>query len=402
VKKNQLALQRAVALLFVGAIFLSIYGAATSPVAAALSRGERVPIVLFGIDAADQSRHTDTLMVSIYDPVHTMLTLLSVPRDTRIDLPGYLFRRVNEIYGYHFRKTSDPVQSSLEVKSAIEHILSSEKAPVVIPYFVQIDFSGFTRMVDLVGGVWVDVKQPMHYDDHAGNLHIHFEPGRTLLGGAEALRYVRFRGHTGDRGRIMRQQDFLRNMARRLANPMMLLKFPQLVAAVASSIRTNLSPWDVVYLSVYARRLRSRGLGFYILPGKPRGPYWTLNKDSVEKISQKIILGEDVAIDDTEIIAPQVQRITVTVWNASGQRGLAYTVTKFLRGCGYDVVDWGNYSTEQLQTRVFDRTGELSKAREVAQSLGVDDFHSEINPKRLVDVEVVLGQNYRGSIDAPQ
>jgi hypothetical protein len=260
---------------------------------------------------------------------------------------------------------------------------------------VQADFSGFTRLVDLVGGVWVTVRQPMHYDDFAGNVHIHFEPGRHLLKGDDALRFVRFRSHTGDRGRIMRQQEFLRNMAKRMANPITVLKFPQLVGAVFSSIRTNMSGWDVVYLAVAARRVRSNGLGFYILPGKPRGPFWELNMDAVQKMGQRTILGQSIAFDEADIITPQEQRITVNVWNASGQRSLAYDITKFLRRQGYDVVDWGTYATEQEHTRVFDRTGDLSKAQKVAESLGVDDFHSEINFKRLVDVEVVLGKNYK-------
>jgi LCP family protein required for cell wall assembly len=384
-----------VALVFLGAILISIYGASRSPVAAALSQGRPVPLLLFGIDAADASRHTDTLLVTVFNPAENFLTLLSIPRDTRINLPGYVFHRVNEIYGYHFRKTADPMQASFEVLKGIEHIFSSEDTGVAIPYFVQADFSGFTRLVDLVGGVWVTVRQPMHYDDFAGNVHIHFEPGRHLLKGDDALRFVRFRSHTGDRGRIMRQQEFLRNMAKRMANPITVLKFPQLVGAVFSSIRTNMSGWDVVYLAVAARRVRSNGLGFYILPGKPRGPFWELNMDAVQKMGQRTILGQSIAFDEADIITPQEQRITVNVWNASGQRSLAYDITKFLRRQGYDVVDWGTYATEQEHTRVFDRTGDLSKAQKVAESLGVDDFHSEINFKRLVDVEVVLGKNYK-------
>jgi len=372
-------------------------------VAAALTRGEPVAVLLFGIDAADASHHTDTILISILNPAKNVATLLSLPRDTRINLPGYTFHRINEIYGYHLRKTGDPMFSSYEVLKGISHILSGDMAQVSVPYFLQADFSGFTRLVDLAGGVWVTVKQPMHYDDYAGKLHIHFEPGRHLLNGQEALNFVRYRSHTGDRGRLMRQQEFLRNMAKRMANPITVLKFPQFVGAVFSSIRTNMSFWDVVYLAVSARRIRSNDLGFYILPGKPRGPFWELNKEAVEKMAQRMILGRNVVFDEADaIIQPQAARITVNVWNASGQRALAYDITKFLRRKGYDVVDWGTYAAEQENTRVFDRTGDLTKAQSVAEALGIDDFHSEINFKRLVDVEVVLGKNYRSVVDSAQ
>ena len=59
------------------------------------------------------------------------------------------------------------------------------------------------------------------------------------------------------------------------------------------------------------------------------------------------------------------------------------------------MLDWGNYEQEQLQTRVIDRTGAIDRAQSVGNALGVDNYHSEPNPKALVDVEVVIGQNYR-------
>jgi calcineurin-like phosphoesterase len=91
-----------------------------------------------------------------------------------------------------------------------------------------------------------------------------------------------------------------------------------------------------------------------------------------------------------------MDRITVNVWNASGKKGFGYEITKDLRERGYDVMEWGNYATEQLQTRVVDRRGKLSNARMVAKDLGVDSVHSEPNLKALVDVEVIIGQNYKG------
>src|SRR6476661_5476513 len=102
--RHSVVKQRIVAILFLFAILASIAGAQYSPVATALGRGERIPVVLFGVDAADASRHTDTLMLGVLDPTRNYLRVLSVPRDTRIDLPGYRFNRVNEIYGYNLRK----------------------------------------------------------------------------------------------------------------------------------------------------------------------------------------------------------------------------------------------------------------------------------------------------------
>lgn len=382
----------------VAAMTIGLIGTAASPVARSLAHDQRIPVLVFGVDAADLSRHTDTLMLAVFDPNENYLGILNVPRDTRIDLPGYRFRRVNEIFGYHLRRTGDNILSSHMVRHGIEYLLSSNEASVKVPYYIQVDFNGFRRMVDLLGGVWVTVKTPMHYDDNAGNLHIHFEPGRHLVKGKQALEYVRFRGATGDRGRIYRQQEFLRNMVRRLANPMMIFKVPQMIAVVVTSVETNLTFSDLMSLCVAARRLRPENVGFYILPGKPVGALWVPNRQLASRMAAMIVAGRPPA-EDVPDIAPQSTRITVNVWNASGQTGLAYRGTRFLRRAGFDVVDWGTYAVTQAQTRVIDRKGRIGNARQVAESLGVDSYHSEPNPKIYVDVEVVIGENFTGLND---
>ena len=67
-----------------------------------------------------------------------------------------------------------------------------------IPYFFTIDYQGFRSLIDAMGGVYVKVNEPMHYDDSWGKLHIHFDPGTYLLDGKKSLEYVRFRGGSAD------------------------------------------------------------------------------------------------------------------------------------------------------------------------------------------------------------
>ncbi|MCG3204788.1 MAG: Transcriptional regulator LytR [Elusimicrobia bacterium] len=394
---RQLKWQRFTALIFLALILASLLGATRSPVAAVLARGERIPILIFGVDAADSSRHTDTLMLGLFEPVKNYISVLSIPRDTRIDLPGYRFKRINEIYGYNLRKSKDVVYSSQKVLEGVTHLLSSSDFVPLLPYFVQIDFSGFNRTVDLLGGVWVEVKTPMHYDDYAGNYHFHKEPGRYLMKGQEALHYVRFRGQTGDRGRIFRQQEFIRSALRRLANPVMILRLPELIGIIKSTIRSNMSFWDVFYLASACRRVRSDDVGFYVLPGQVSGVFWYPKKSNIEQLVSLLFLGRLPVGQVEETIVPQSGRITVKVWNASGKSGAGYEMTKFLRQAGYDVIDWGNYGNQQLQTRVIDRMGQIENAKLVAATMGVENYHSEPNPKALVDVDVVIGQNYMGT-----
>lgn len=388
--------QRGVGLVFIVLIIVSIFGAHQSSVWALFHSQHRIPILLFGVDAADASRHTDTIIISVFDRINDNLSLISVPRDTRIKLKGYRFRRINEIFGYHYRKTKDRSLSAREVVNGIENLISSDEMKITLPYYFQVDYSGFTKTIDLMGGIWVRIKQPMHYDDFAGDYHFHKEPGTYLLDGQESLRYVRYRGKSGDRGRILRQQEFLRSMAKRLANPMMIFRVPQFIGAIRSSIHTNLSFWDVLYLASFSRHIRAKDLGFYILPGRPRGAYWQIREKATYGLVSRIILGQELDYEIIDTIVPQMDTITVKVWNASGHRGLAQIVTRFLRSEGFDVVEWGNYAVTQVPTRVVDRRGNLANAKKIAETLGVETTHSEFNAKALADVEVILGQNYQG------
>jgi len=387
--------QRIVAALFLVLIGLSIFGALKSPVAASLINGARITFLIFGIDAADMSQHTDTLMVSVLDPVREILSVVSIPRDTRVFFSGFKFHRINEIYGYHLRKSKDRNIATQYVLDGISSLLSKPGSKLTLSNFVMLDFSGFQKMIDIVGGVWIQVQNPMNYDDFAGNYHFHKEPGRYLMNGDEALHYVRYRGHTGDKGRILRQQEFVRTLAKRLVNPFLLFKFPKIVEAATSSFNTNFSFWDMVYLAVAGRKVRSQNLDFYILPGQPKGVYWYLKQESLDNLVAHVLLGQELNKELFEVIVPQANVITVKVWNASGRSKVALQVTKFLRKQGFDVVDWDTYSMKQPASRVIDRTGELANAKKVAEVLGVDDFHSEMNPKSMVDVEVVIGSNFQ-------
>src|SRR5204863_6819998 len=134
--------------------------------------------------------------------------------------------------------------------------------------------------------------------------------GRSVLNGTDSLRYVRFRGKTGDRGRIFRQQEFLRNMAKRLANPMVVLKFPQMVEAVYTSVHTNFGFWDVMYMTCAVRRLRFQNIGFYILPGQVRGPYWQLQRDPVNRMVSSLFFGERSEQGFLQPVVPLEGRIT--------------------------------------------------------------------------------------------
>src|SRR5687768_17554642 len=160
---NNSRAMRAVALIGVLITTLGALLAVRSPVAGALRAGQPVSGVVLGTDLVDYARHSDTLMLWNYDPRRGRVDVLSVPRDTRISLPGYRFRRINEVFAYHYGLSRDFKAAGQEVLSAVEHLLSFRP-----DYYVHVDYDGFRRFIDLLGGVRVHIDEPLHYDDNAG------------------------------------------------------------------------------------------------------------------------------------------------------------------------------------------------------------------------------------------
>lgn len=146
---------------------------------------------------------------------------------------------------------------------------------------------------------------------------------------------------------------------------------------------TNLTFWDKVFLAEAARPVRRFNSGWF-----------KVDKEMAAAFVSTLLASKGEP--DWNAVPSSGRRITVNVWNASGKKGMAYNVTRFLRREGYDVLDWGNYKTEEEATRVIDHTGEIITARILADTLGVQNYHSEPTTKAFVDVEVIIGRNYSG------
>ena len=239
---------------------------------------ERVTVLLIGADRrAGDSGRSDTLLVYFLDPTTGRSALLGIPRDLRVDVPGYGNTKINHAYAY-----GGPELSRETVEAALG---------IDVDYHAVCFFEGFVQAVDALGGVRVEVPdiegegRGMNYDDNAGDLHIHLKPGIQRLSGEQALGFVRYRKSNapglgdGDVGRSGRQQQLLRAVAEQHVNARGL---PGLLAAarlVGRSIETDMAPSEMADL---ARAVRAGGAGSmvtYTLPlapssWKPGQPYY--------------------------------------------------------------------------------------------------------------------------------
>jgi LCP family protein required for cell wall assembly len=362
---------------------LTLYLSWTSPFARAIRNGELINGLVIGTDWVDYARHSDTLIFANYDPTRRFLNIISIPRDTHFSPPGYTFHRINEIYAYHYRTKKNDVLACQEVRQSVELLLQNR---VAIPYYIQFDYSSFRKFIDLLGGVTIDVEEPMHYDDSAGNLHIHFEPGVHHMNGQQALEYVRYRGKAGDIGRVYRQQRFFKAALARLKNPLVLIKLPGIIRTMAAEIRTNLTLWDMIAGALELKDLHTADIRLAQLPGAPNRDYWEVDQENCAGLLDKIYPSTSTAVS-------QGPKVRVEVWNASGKNKLAEKVNWILRQKGFDVVDWGTFSVSQKKTLIKDLTGDLRTAQRISNIIECGEVVTRYDAKRFVDISVILGED---------
>jgi len=216
----------------------------------------KVNILVLGVDerSGDQGR-SDTMFVATIDEATKSVSLLSVPRDTRVKIPGHGWDKINHAYANGGSQLS---------QKAVENLLG-----IPIDYYVTIDFAGFYKIVDAVGGVDVDVEKRMYYEDPYDELVIDIQPGMQHMNGKTAIQYVRYRDSEGDIGRIERQQKFIKAMFKQLASPSVITRIPNIIREVDAVLKTDLSTADMLSLAKLVNDAAKQGIKTDTVPGKP-------------------------------------------------------------------------------------------------------------------------------------
>jgi LCP family protein required for cell wall assembly len=173
----------------------------------------------YGDKKAGFKPRSDTIILVRLDPDKAATAVVSIPRDLKVDIPGYGNDRINSAY-----ELGGP---RLTVKT-VKKLFSRPGHPFAINHVINVNFSGFRRVINYVGGVYVDIDRD-YFNDNSGSENfaaIDVNPGYQKLKGQDALDYVRYRHGDNDLVRGARQQDFLRQL-RTQAGVRELLKYSQ-------------------------------------------------------------------------------------------------------------------------------------------------------------------------------
>jgi LCP family protein required for cell wall assembly len=229
-------------------------------------------VVLLGSDArAGEASRSDTIVVAKAGE-----GMLAVPRDTLVEIPGLGEEKINAAFA-----TGGP---ELTVKS-LENLTG-----LPINNYVVVHFDGVEDIVNALGGVTLEVEQPIEVGIEGRRVFI--PAGTQTLNGIEALAYVRFRGTpTADIGRIGRQQGFLQELAREATSPAKLPRLPATGRAVWRNIDTNINPLEAARFAIRMRL--SGGTEAEIYPGTPQYiggiSYWVPDRKAGEQVIEETI-----------------------------------------------------------------------------------------------------------------
>jgi LCP family protein required for cell wall assembly len=222
--------------------------AALAPAGALLA--EPTTILLIGVD--DQA-NSDTLQVLRFDPARQLQSTLAIPRDLRVNVPGYGDDKINAAYAAG--------GSALAIKTV------SEYTGLPIEHVMVIDFEGLEQVVDAVGGITVD--NPGNIRSVFGAELYTFPKGRITLNGAEALAYARVRKNIlnpadSDVSRGQRQQAVIQALRAKVASPGGLLRLRNVATSLGGTFATDLTLWQFLqlgYLDARASRKLRCNLG---------------------------------------------------------------------------------------------------------------------------------------------
>jgi LCP family protein required for cell wall assembly len=192
-------------------------------------------------DDAEEERRSDTVLLVHVDPDQKYLSLLSLPRDLRVEIPGHGLDKLNAAYAYGGPSLT---VETVELLTGID-----------IDEYIEVDFTAFADITDALGGVYLDIDRRYYNDDARWEL-IKISPGYQLLDGEAALDYVRFRRDLNyDFGRMDRQQRFIIAMREQALGWNLALDLPKVVDALFDNVAITLSANDILRLARWVLKL---------------------------------------------------------------------------------------------------------------------------------------------------
>ncbi|MBC8014443.1 MAG: LCP family protein [Sporomusaceae bacterium] len=398
----------------------------------------KVNIMVMGVDErGDDVGRSDTLFVATIDTNTKEVAMLSIPRDTRVKIPGKSWDKINHAYSLGGEKLTE---------QTVEGLLG-----IRIDHHIEINLEGFKKIIDAIGGITIDVENRMYYSDpYDGDqgLVIDLRPGVQRMDGDAAIQYVRYRDEDGDIGRVERQQKFLKAVLSEVASPSVITKIPGIIREVSKVVKTDMSTSEMITLAKILNDASKKGLKTDMVPGKPAYvddvSYWlpdlmALRKHVAQTLGVTIedkylsatqreiaeyetsipkemkIVEKPVQVPKTAVVpdkpkttvkpgtsepvkgvtkTPISTKVRVEVINASGVAEAGDAIAKILRGQGIEVTSVMNVTNTYKSTVIVTNTADSGVVKKLTGLPFKYSMNITNDSAKSTDAVVVIGKDY--------
>lgn len=396
----------------------------------------RINIMLLAIGGEGHSGEnlTDTVMIASITPKEHRVSLLSIPRDLYVQVPGEQFySKLNAVHAYGEAQKKN---NGLElVKKKVEEITG-----LSIHYYVRVNFTAFKKIVEAVGGVNIHIENGFFDYWHK----IAFPTGTETMNGDRALAYARARYIEGPEGgdfkRAGRQQQLLLAIRDKVFSVQTALDFTtinKILGSLASELKTNLQVWEMKRFFELSRQIDTHEIKSVVLTTGPHGVLvgdTVLTKDGpasilktrtgdfseIQNIAQHIFdngIGKTIdestqgtspeptigpdgvlpSVSPSPSTSPSTVKPTIEVRNGTATTGLAKKIGDTLKKDGYTIIATGNAKSKTVEkTKIYaPKVTQADDAAKLADSLNASsetDFPKD-EAKTTADILIILGSD---------
>jgi LCP family protein required for cell wall assembly len=363
-----------------------------------------INIMLLGIDRRppDEDWRTDTMILVSIDPREKIVSLVSIPRDLYVSIPGHGKSRVN---------MTDRIGEAEHYPGGGPRLLKAtleDNLGITFDHYIRIDFQGFVEMIDLLGGVdvdvrcptelWVpDMKRPGEY-----RLFRTVPAGMQHMDGEYALIYSRCRAHTIVFDRDRRQREMLlaiRNRVLELGVSGLLPRLFELLETMQHNVQTDLEPAEILALAQLLRQIPPHNVSQRAIDLTVASE-WTTPEGSwvmlPDRRQIKELMEERMVPPTWEESSLAEEGVRIAVDNGTTIDGFSFQMADRLRSRGYQVAEVGKADRlDYTETIIISYTGASFTLDRLRQYLHVGEADIRYEPDWLsrVHIRVILGND---------
>lgn len=364
----------------------------------------RINILFLGYGGSNHpgGNLTDTIQVVSIDPEDKSMAMLSIPRDLYVDVkdPRY-YGKINQVF----------YQGEKETKEGGANLMKKEVGEILdlpIHYYVGVDFTGFKKAVDAVGGIDVNVDKALYdplfpNDSMTGYDPFRISAGEHHMNGETALKYARSRETTSDFDRSARQQKVIAAFKNKVMSSETLSspeKIISLINIAGSNIKTDFSVAEIKALVNLVKEIDSTKIVSKVLDNGVDGPLVSDSSSGTFYLKTKTGDWEEVQRIAHEIFTdPFLRRenATIEIVNSSKINGAAADLSVTLKSYGYNIAKVTNGENTEKSTVIYDYSnGEKKYTLEfLSKRLSADIIKKSKPSDSDVDIRIVLGESYK-------